>query len=126
MTPCLQCDCLALNSINGRVYILSLEGNELVPVETPDALYQEIPSGYHILNHADSDNPYIYIVSSEMESSIYLFDTETKEFTEILPPDTQEYDYRYLCGYGQQFLVEGRNRNNQPAFYTFNVSMLNG
>jgi len=107
-----------LNTINGRVCIMMLDGDNVYPKQIPDNLYKEIPSGYHLLKNGFTGNN-VYIASNGNDPKIYIFNAGSGEFVGLSFLE----DFWYICtkSYDDQILIRQESIDGINKFYILQV-----
>lgn len=100
-------NCIILNTINGRTHVLFQQNDRLTSVDIPLVLYEKIPSGYHILNNSDSNNPYVFFASDFQEPHLFCLDTVNAELLSC--SFLTERSYRYITSNNLKILAQNED-----------------
>jgi hypothetical protein len=94
-----QGDYFVLGTINRRVCVLKRDGDAVLPVTVPKALYARMLSDSDYMGYPGPDAESLYFMDSDLsDATLYQLDRASEAFEAFrLPPpgDSQGYDYYY-------------------------------
>ncbi|MCC8122254.1 MAG: hypothetical protein LIO58_01750 [Oscillospiraceae bacterium] len=115
-------DYFCMHTINSRILILQQNVNSIDQIQTPENLYDKLPSLYGLLDNYGTDSKNVYLASDHYEPN-YILNTENGTFTGFtMPTDATANDkYSCLCSYNDTLLIKRTAKDSEAVFYLLQI-----